>query len=288
MKLQDTIERATEIKELAKFLAQQNNEKASHIGYCGRKEAEIYQTLQEDFVDGQEVSFFVAKEAQQIVAAIGLDIDGNQAEVWGPFNRMADISLQWAIWDQLISAYPQIEIFEFFINTENIMQQAFVEELGAKKTGEHLILEIQAAQFQPVTEKTGRNYEASDFNAFNELHSETFPNTYYDAQTIVERISENCKVTLVKTPENELQGYAYYEFDSSVGEANLEFIAIAPSARNQGVGTRLLKEVLAEIFAQPNIHEIILCVDNQNQRANHVYVKAGFERKEVLWSYTLK
>jgi ribosomal protein S18 acetylase RimI-like enzyme len=67
-------------------------------------------------------------------------------------------------------------------------------------------------------------------------------------------------------------------------EPSLEYITISPKAQNQGLGTMLLKEILTEMFSYSQIK---LCVDNTNSQANHVYMKAGFEQKDILISYLL-
>ena len=93
---------------------------------------------------------------------------------------------------------------------------------------------------------------------------------------------------MLKNDAEELLGYAYYEINVEMGEASLEYIAISSQAQNQGLGTMLLKEALTEMFSFPQITEIQLCVDNTNSQANHVYLKAGFEPKDILFSFKLK
>ena len=130
--MEATIEKAVDIEELSRFLSEQNQHKQSHIGYCGKKAEEIYQALVEDFVN----------ESGEMIAAIGVDIDGTSAEVWGPFNKNATVDLQYRLWKQLVKEYPTIQTYNFFINRENKMQQFFMNELKASKTGEHLTLRL--------------------------------------------------------------------------------------------------------------------------------------------------
>lgn len=82
------IEKANDLTELPVFLSKMNADTKTHIGYCGKKQEEIYRTLKEDFITSNgEISFLIARgEDEKIIAAIGLDIDGTTAEVWGPFN----------------------------------------------------------------------------------------------------------------------------------------------------------------------------------------------------------
>lgn len=288
--MNETIEKAKDLGELSRFLSEMNKQKISHIGYCGEKVEEIYETLKEDFVSNDgDIKFYIARgNTGEIIAAIGLDIDESSAEVWGPFNQNPSVELQRQLWEQLVIENPTVQTFHFFINKENIEQQAFMDELQATKTGEHLILKIKEKDFNRVSEIKSTPFIQSDFQAFEELHNEIFPGTYYAAKTITEKLSDENMLKVLKTDSNEFQGYAYYEVDTEMAEASLEYIGITKKAQNQGLGTKLLKEVLTEIFLYPQINEIILCVDNTNSQANHVYIKAGFKPKDILGSYLLK
>ena len=282
-----TIEKVTDLNELAQFISELNKQKTSHIGYCGEKVEDIYQTLLEDFVC--ESDFLVARNYfGEMIGAIGLDIEGKSAEVWGPFNKNPSLAPQQQLWTRLINEHPTIQNFSFFINKENEVQQLFMNELKARKTGEHLILKMKEDDFDRVSEASSRSFIQSDFQAFEKLHNEAFPNTYYNGKTIVERLSNQCVLKVLKSEANELQGYAYFEGDHEMGEASLEYITIHPKYQNQGLGTMLLKEVLTEIFSHDQIKEIRLCVDNLNVQANHLYMKVGFKPIDILYSYNLK
>lgn len=84
------IEMATDLDELANFLSEANNQKSSHIGYCGDKVKEIHATLKEDFVqENGRIDFFIARNMDgKIDVAIGLDIDEESAEVWDPLIKL--------------------------------------------------------------------------------------------------------------------------------------------------------------------------------------------------------
>lgn len=287
--MEKTIERAA-FQELAHFLATVNQQKHTHIGYCGDNAREIEQTLTEDFIDpdGNAAFFVVRNEAGKLSAALGLDMDGAVAEVWGPFNRSAAPEEQLRLWETCSQAYPDVQKFFFFLNEENRMQQEFMKQLGAQKTGEHLTLLMKRDQLQPVKERMSKPFATEDENAFCDLHDTAFPHTYYNAADILSRLNDERILRIVKTEQDGVIGYAYFEIDREMKEAKLEYIAISPAAQNRGLGTSLLKEVLEEIFRFPEIESIQLCVDHQNDQANHVYEKAGFERKDVLYSYVLK
>ena len=281
-----TVEKVKNLDELSVFLSEMNNRRESHIGYCGEKAEEIHQTLKEDFVENEDVNFVIARNSPgEIIAAMGLDIDETTAEVWGPFNKTTSQSLQYKLWDQLLNEHPTIETFYFFINKENTQQQKFMDELKAEMTGEHLILEINKPNVKSVPEMKSVLFSQRDYDDFEKIHNQTFPDTYYDAKTIVERLGNGNTLRVVKNKSNELQGYVYFEVDSAMSEASLEYIGVSPEARNQGIGTLLLKEALTEMFSYPMIRDITLTVENTNSQANHVYLKAGFAFKDMLTSY---
>ncbi|QKY68722.1 N-acetyltransferase [Lentibacillus sp. CBA3610] len=285
-----TIEKAEDLAELSHFLSEINKQKKYNIGYCGEKPEEIYRTLKEDFTgDDGDVNFFIGRNnAGKILAAIGLDIDESTAEVWGPFNQTTSVKLQYELWNQLLNANPTVRSFYFFINQENVQQQLFMHEIKAKKTGEHLNLEIKEQDVDRVSEIQSTSFVQSDFQAFEELHNKTFPDTYYDAKAIKERLSNENVLKVLKTESDALQGYAYFEIDTEMKEASLEYIGISKGFQNKGLGTMILKEALTEMFSYPQISDITLTVDNTNSQANHVYMKAGFKPKAILLSYLFK
>lgn len=284
------IGKSKDFKELSIFLSKINSKKQSHIGFCGEKSEEIHRTLGEDFIVDGEVTFFEARNDDgEIVAAFGLDIDETSAEVWGPFNQTESFKVQKELWKELLNANPAVQTFEFLINKENTRQQAFMNEIKSKNMGEHLDLEVKEKDFDMVNEIKSVSFKLNDFQEFEKLHDTVFPNTYYDAKTIRERLNDGENVLkLLKTDSNEIQGYAYYEADTEMEEAYLEYIGISDKFRNQGLGTMLLKEVLSEMFSYPQINEITLTVDSTSNEANHVYKKVGFKPKNVLISYLLE
>lgn len=279
--------KATDFEKLAKFLSEQNSKKSSHIGYCGEKVEEIYQTLKEDFIDENgEHNFLIAlDDSGKIVAAIGIDVDGTFGEVWGPFNQTSSIELQHELFEKLLTSHPHVQTYQFLINKENTLQCSYMDKIHATKTGEHLILIVKSENFEGVHKFKSTPFQQSEFQAFQQLHDELFPKTYYNAETIVERLSDHRVLKILKNELNEVQGYAYYEVDPEMGEASLEYIGISPKAQSKGFGTLLLREVLTEMFSYPQISEIQLSVDNTNAQANHVYFKVGFKPKYILFSY---
>lgn len=279
-----------QIEALAAFLARTNARQSQHIGYCGTNEEGIIATLREDFVREQEQLSFAILENNlgEISAAIGLDLDEDTAEVWGPFHEQFSLEEEAALWQFLIQHFSEVKQFQFFVNELNVQQQQFLLQLQATKEGEHLVLKIERNQLPTQIFDNLKSFEVKDEVAFCQTHNEVFPNTYFAANTILSRLSDTHQLWLLKNEQQQIIGYCYFEIEPEFGEASLEYIAIAPDFQNQGLGTKLLIETLQKIFAFKEIEEIKLCVNNGNNRANHVYVKAGFEKQHVLISYSYK
>ncbi|WP_040979519.1 GNAT family N-acetyltransferase [Oceanobacillus jeddahense] len=284
------IERANNLELLSAFFADMNKQKNHHIGFCGTDKGDILQTLKEDFMDGNgEVSFFIAKNgAGEVLAACGLEIENDEAEVWGPFNTTENMEISVELWERLKAFYPDVQKYSFFINKENTKQQTFMKEIDAAEKGHHLNLIVKRDRFEILDKLKSNLMEENDFSAFQELHDVTFPDTYYDAETIQSRLNDNNILRILKDNHGTFIGYVYFEIDKELSEASLEYFGIANDYQNKGYGSLLLQEALTAMFAYLEIAEIHLTVDAENHRANHVYEKVGFEKGDILINYALQ
>lgn len=284
------IEKARDAHALALFLTEVNQNKQTHIGYCGREYEWNLKALREDFqaADGW-LHFYIAKDyTGKIVAALGADIEETTAEVWGPFSETDTVETQEKLWKQFIKDYSAIQDYYFLLNEENLQQRHFMKKIRAEESGRHLQLNIKRADFKNVRDLQSVSFTPEDEAAFTKLHTETFPNTYYNAKTIISRLSNGNILKLLKDDAENLQGYAYFELDYELEEASLEYLSISPRYRGQGIGTVLLREVLTEIFSHPMFTEVQLTVEAANTAANHLYFQAGFKTGDTLISYRWK
>ena len=274
--------------QLANFIAELNRQKQYHIGYCGENVQEIEQTLRTDF---SCEAFILAINEQEIVGAIGLDLDeiGNGAEVWGPFiktNEGTEQILE-VMWQELLKYHTDIKHFSFFINEENVIGQYFMQMIGANCTGNHQILHLKKENFQVDSLMNSTLFNNHYFKAFAELHHKVFPNTYYNADAIVNRLNAENELIVLANDDYTIKGYVYIEVDCNHHEASIEYIAIAPPFQGNGLGTELLKIAMNRIFTEHQIEEVKLCVDSNNSRAINLYIAAGFEVKYELSSFCL-
>ncbi len=114
-----------------------------------------------------------------------------------------------------------------------------------------------------------------------------FPNTYYEGNEIIERLSDTNKL-FVSMKNDKLEGYVYVEVSPEFQEANIEFIATAENSRRKGVGERLLQAAIQYIFSFHGMREIELCLNANNDRAMKLYKKVGFEEKACLQHYIIE
>lgn len=291
-----TITPPSDIKDLAAFLENMNNDSSSHVGYCGEVKEGIYETLLDDFSDlDLSQSFAVAYDEGSIVGAIGLDIDKDRfsAEVWGPFisDKIDDPYIADTLLKTVIS-YSSIQLkhLNFFLNKENTRGKEFVLKHGGVERGHHSNLLAHRDELGEIKVEGIMEYSPSYEKTFSALHEAEFPSTYYSAQKILSRLTDMNRLFVLTNDAQHIKGYVYVEAQPQQGEGSIEYIAVSNHDRKQGVGTKLIKFALAHLFTHKEIEEVSLCVENENERALNLYRAAGFKIKHELihFDITLK
>ncbi len=280
------------IEEVAAFIANMNKDATHHVGYCGDEKEELLQTIIHDFSDiGWEQSFVATYENNNLIGVLGFDVDEVKkcSEIWGPFILSAnweEVALH--MWKELIEKVPfHIEKFYGFYHVENNNCARLMKELYAKEQDRHSIFSLSHSI---VEERSICNVEEAlpkVFEQFISLHNNTFPNTYYEGNEIIERLSDTNKL-FVSMKNDKLEGYVYVEVNPEFQEANIEFIATAENSRRKGVGERLLQAAIQYIFSFHGMREIELCLNTNNDRAMKLYKKVGFEEKACLQHYIIE
>lgn len=278
------------LEELAVFLEVTNNKDTLHIGYCGEKEKEIFDTLSNDFSDLDiEKSFVVAYDQDILVAALGFDIDEERksAEVWGPFdNGKGDHLTANALWEALENTTPfKLNKYQFFVNEKNTFARQFCETKKVIESGHHLILSVKRDnQTSKDLDIHIMNYTPSYFQSFSALHTLAFPNTYYSSEEIISRLNEDNRLFVFRH-NNVVKGFVYVEANPLQGEGAIEYIVVSPEFRGQGIAKKLMKAALHHLFSYKNIEEITLSVEDYNKTAIALYMASGFHVKHTLIAY---
>lgn len=281
----------TNIEELTVFLAKMNNQKISHMGFCGEDSAEIYDTLMNDFSDlNLKDSFLIAYHGSTIIGAIGVDVDlqGKYADVWGPFIEGGNKQIAQALWNHMTLKMPkEIKSFSFFLNKENQFAREFVLENKGVSEGLDIVLNITRDSYEERKPDGYEPFTETYRDSFIKLHDQIFPKTYFRANTILSRLNENHHLFLVTENETEIKGYVYIEASPKHKEGNIEYVAVSNKFRRKGVGQTLITVVLNQLFSYQSIEEITTCVSGDNAAAIQLYQSMGFEEKYQLISYEI-
>ncbi|MFJ8064475.1 GNAT family N-acetyltransferase [Psychrobacillus sp. NPDC096426] len=280
-----------DIEKLSLFLEEMNKKTESHIGYCGEMNEEIAHTLLHEFSDVDITqSFVVAYENEEIVGALGFDIneENKSAEVWGPFinNESQYPGLADALWGK-VNTLSGIELneFSFFVNKENTFVQQFASNKKAVNKGSHLLLKAFRNDLGEVDLAQIKSYEHPYKDSFTSLHEATFTNTYYDASEILNRLSDHHQLLVMIDDNRKIKGYVYIEASPEHKEGTIEYIAVSAEYRKQGIGTKLIRAALSYLFSFKEIEEISLIVAKVNNKAIHLYKAAGFTEVHELIYY---
>ncbi|MCA1063953.1 GNAT family N-acetyltransferase [Rossellomorea sp. AcN35-11] len=279
-----TIQPPVSLEELARYIEKINNQSQHHIGYCGEKVSEILDSLENDFSDlGVRKSFLVVLRGEEIVGALGFDVDleDQSAEAWGPFVNEEEDGGEVAgeLMRRLLASIDiPLERIYFFINERNKQARKFLADIEAEEKGGHLILKIKRDRFIGVDTNEVQPFSASFKESFSELHQSAFPDAYYHADDILDFLGDPHKdLLIIKDGNQRIKGYSYIEANPEHGEGDIEFIAVSPLYRKQGIGTRLVKASVQRLFHHDAIADITLCVSKENDQAIHLYQAAGFD-----------
>ncbi|MDZ5713349.1 GNAT family N-acetyltransferase [Jeotgalibacillus haloalkalitolerans] len=262
-------------EQAANRIAAANKDAAQYVGYCGTDADEIAKTIHEEIAE-EHIYWFNDD-------LLILDYEDGSGEMWGPF-----INSSGADWSErannLLNMIPEGTTLYGFYGHENSSAIEWMNSLGADQKGEEVIL--KASQFTPGKSAETMEIKAlsdHEFSAFEQLHHQVFPETYYDAKTILNRANPS-RPLLAAIDQGQFIGYIYAESDPEFGEGSVEYLAVNEAARGKGAGYTLLRSVMQLLLEEQQIKEISLCVSKNNQTAIRLYQRAGFHiEKELLY-----
>lgn len=281
------------LARISKFIAQLNVHKKHHIGYVGDQEEEILKTLHEEFNgEGRWERYFTqVLENDRIIGVLGLNIDeetGN-AEMWGPYIDGTDqdyITVAADLWNRGIAKVGNVvREYHGFYNKENVRSHEFMEYLQAKKMGGHMIMKLKKPGCSWSLDHAVQKISPEWHEDFIRLHARTFPNTYYNAENVLQLANKEDNRLYVAIVEGNFAGYCYTEAEPDFQEGNIEYIAVDELYRGKGIGKNLLYAALNDLFFKDSIHEVSICVDEFNAAAAGLYRCAGFYTDNVLQYY---
>lgn len=117
-----------------------------------------------------------------------------------------------------------------------------------------------------------REMSALDIEAVAALESEIF-SMPWSAQGFEDTLCREDVLFLVASEADHVLGYVGVYCTADEGE--ITNVAVAPSARRQGIGQKLLADLIGRL-AQKEIYRIVLEVRVSNEPAIRLYEKQGF------------
>ncbi|MGV2939159.1 GNAT family N-acetyltransferase [Mesobacillus sp. LC4] len=281
--------RNDEIEVVAQFISEINRVETSHIGFCGMDPLEIANSLREDFTDiTYEHSLLTAYDDKDLIGVLGFDADleNHSAEIWGPFVKEDKWDITSTLWAKMLELLPEeITALSMFPNKANHKVLELAENLSFNRHSDQTILSFHRSRLQELEDDKLHELEEQNVPDMIELHNQSFPETYYSGEQIINRLNEDRKVFIVAT-EGRLSGYIYIEAEPEFGEGSIEFFAVQESERGKGMGSKLLTAALNWFFSFDSIQSITLCVSSANQEAIRLYKKVGFEQIHELCYFT--
>ena len=121
-----------------------------------------------------------------------------------------------------------------------------------------------------------------DAHAIYEIEQQSFSVPWRLESVLAELEGAENKLYMVICEENHIVGYAgaWLVYD----EGQITNIAVLPSARGKGYGSKITKQVINECFSR-GMHEIFLEVRRSNLAALAMYRNLGFSVKGIRKDY---
>ena len=276
-------------EELVQFVARLNSDGAHHIGFFGEGEADVRSSLAECLIPPAE-GFRLAYENDQLVGVFGVDADSeiNRAWLFGPLVEHADWhTIADKLYEQVLSIIPAgIRDHDLFCDEQNIHLQKFAARHSFPLRSENAVMTLVREKYTPTAKNVSQiiSFDERFFNQFEKLHKVLFPNAYFTARQMVEKINETHQLFLAIENEN-LLGYHFCKIEPEAESGYVDFIGTDESARGRGIGADLLKSGIDWILSAPTTKKISLTVNADNVPALSLYKMFGFATDRVMRGY---
>jgi ribosomal protein S18 acetylase RimI-like enzyme len=275
---------------IAAFIEEHNQNPANQCiqSSTGESAANLLAEL-EGLHASEEMVFIVAEEGNQLSGVMGCEFALSECRGWlrGPLIRDSTQSgsnavrfqkLAGELYRALMAATPPAIIkFDTFLNMENTRGQAFYESLGFWVRSRHHV--YVALRLEPVKQPrlVCNLMKPEQLEIVQGLHNTVFPGIR-TGQDVLQGLDENHRVWVYEI-EGEVVGYLFAVIEPWAENGYVEFLGVRAEARGKGVGAALLATALHWCFAERNVPEVGLTVDDENVNARSMYERAGFRLK---------
>jgi ribosomal protein S18 acetylase RimI-like enzyme len=250
--------------------------------------AEMAELLAKD-----ELTFALASQNQQLVGCLGCEFDRGSARGWlrGPLLAGGvDFSLAETLLKQVLHRLPhEIQRVDAFIHIANHATQAFYQAQGFQRIRAVYVYQASKPDDAPpsapnscLTLQPQSQLDLAE--QFCQLHDRLFPQVYIRGSEILAQLDDTHRIDLA-LHAGQVVGYCYHYADFNAQEGYIEYLGVAPAARGQGWGQRLLSTALDWHFNTLHLEQTSLTVDEENSNAQSLYERVGFrlETSGVNW-----
>lgn len=276
-------------KNLLAFIVQENAKSEQHICYYGVGVAEIEAYLKVEHEQPIDDTYLLAFRGEQLAGVIGLEynLDVKRAWIEGPLTNQKDWKmLGERLYTKILSRIPdEINDYELCGGTQNKnLRELAIAHGFTPNESDSLLLGLTKQQnhrYQSVNlQELSREY----FPSFNKLHNKLFPNTYYNAIQLLERMGDTQKVFIIADGK-EVRGYICVDIVPERHDAYIHFLGVDPQYRLHGLGSRLLAGGCQWALSDQGIKHIGLSVRASNAGARGLYNRTGFVIERRLRGY---
>ncbi len=264
--------------DISGLIADLNQKPESQCIISGQGREAIYKQIIE-WDDASEICFAFAGSGNSISGVFGCEYDESleRGWTWGPFVLADDWSgLTESLYLKLLDILPAgIKRLDCFLNIANRRGYNFYLAHGFEKSGyAHVYNARRVAKPMNVFDPCHR-LQPSHAKSFMALHETVFPNTYFTAQNILDKIGDNDRV-FVHTEGEEALGYVYAKVEVGSGEGYIDFLGVREDSRGKGLGKQLLLTAQQWLFNNKRLSQIGLTVHDDNTNARSLYESVGF------------
>ena len=269
-----------EIAEVVAFVTRLNRDATHHVLYCDEDETALLKTLSSFGIPPQD-TFVIARSHGEVKGVLGFDADERLGRAWayGPFvDHPEHQQIAETLWESSVPLLPEtIGEIELAFDVRNKSLDRFAEDHSMTLYKDMPVLSLRHDDWARVASGPHQIGELTDeqFDGFESLHDIAFPSTFWSAREIVERRNDQRRV-MVATDDSGVIGYIYAEVDVPTRQGGIEFLAVAPDKRRQGVGNALVEGSLRWLFSAPEVDEVFAIVDDDNSGARALFEGFGF------------
>jgi len=228
-----------------------------------------------------ERHFVLAEAGGELVgvAAADWDREENRGWVMGPFTDPARWeSLAPRLMEALLASLPPevrwLDTYTDLANTRaytlyrasGFLDHKRAEVWEAKRPAENVVAGFPAGTALPPDHEP----------AFLALHDLAFPATHEPGPRLLAYRDAEHAVFAAAAGDGTFAGYIAVKIDDAPRQGFVDYLAVAPSARQQGHGRRLLQTALRWAFLEHGVSKTGLILENQNLGARALYESSGF------------